>query len=179
MDKINRGGGRENIFSLLSAEVKFVILLAMSLHQKIKGQVKEAMLAKDQVKLGVVRGLVAAFTNELVAKKRKPDEMLTDEEALGVIKRAAKQRQDSIAQFTAGGRTDLVESEEAELKIIQTYLPQMMSREEIKRVVETRLKEMSNPDKSQMGKIIGAMMKEMNGKAEGTDVKAVVEELLK
>lgn len=148
----------------------------MSLHEKIKGQVKEAMLEKNQVKLGVVRGLIAAFTNELVAKKRLPNELLTNDEALAVIKRAAKQRQDSIAQFTAGGRADLVESEEAELKIINTYLPQMMGREEIKKIAPDVL---ANFTKADMGKAIGALMKATKGQADGADVKAVVEESLK
>ncbi|MBI2097361.1 MAG: GatB/YqeY domain-containing protein [Candidatus Vogelbacteria bacterium] len=92
------------------------------LHEQIKNEIKQAMLAKDTVKLTVVRGLVAAFTNELVAKRRKPDEILTDEEALVVIRRAAKQHQDSIKQFRAGGRNDLVATETAELEIIKTYL---------------------------------------------------------
>lgn len=93
------------------------------LHQQIKAEVKRAMLAKEALKLAVVRALVAACTNELVAKRRKPDEILTDDEALAVIRRAVKQRQDSIEQFAAGGRTDLVKQETAELEILKTYLP--------------------------------------------------------
>ena len=89
------------------------------LHEQIKNEIKQAMMAKDQLKLSVVRGISAAFTNELVAKKRKPDEVLSDEDALAVITRQAKQRKDSIEQFRAGGREDLASKEEAELKIIE------------------------------------------------------------
>src|SRR5262245_51318146 len=106
------------------------------LHDQIKNEIKEAMKAKQEVKLAVMRGIASAFTNELVAKKRKPDEKLSDEEALAVIKRLAKQRQDSISQFRAGGREDLAASEEAELVHLQAYLPATMSQAEIKKVAE-------------------------------------------
>ena len=108
----------------------------MSLHEEIKGQIKDAMMAKDAVRLTTLRGLVSAFTNELVATQRKPQDFLTDEEVLAVIKRGVKQRKDSIQQFTDGGRDDLAESEQAELTILEKFLPQMMSREDIKKVVE-------------------------------------------
>ena len=93
------------------------------------------MLARDTVRLNTLRGLLAAFTNEVVARACKPSEELTDDEATDVIRRSVKQRKDSIEQFTAGGRMDLVKSEQAELDILATYLPQMMSRDEIKKVV--------------------------------------------
>lgn len=147
------------------------------LHQQIKDEIKEAMKAKDAVKLAVVRGLVTAFTNELVAKGKKPDEMLTDEEALAVIKRASKQRQDSINQFREGGREDLVASEEAELKIIAAYLPAQMSREEIEKIAKAKITEL-NADKSKLGVLVGAVMKETKGAADGNLVKEVLESLL-
>jgi hypothetical protein len=147
------------------------------LHQQIKDEIKEAMKAKDAVKLSVVRGLVTAFTNELVAKGKKPDEMLTDEEALAIIKRGSKQRQDSIAQFKAGGREDLAESEEAELKIIETYLPAQMGREEIEKIAKAKIAEL-NADKSKLGVLVGAVMKEAKGTADGNMVKEILEGLL-
>lgn len=147
------------------------------LHQQIKDEIKEAMKAKEAVKLSVVRGLVTAFTNELVAKGKKPDEMLTDEEALAVIKRASKQRQDSINQFREGGREDLVASEEAELKIIAAYLPAQMSREEIEKIAKAKITEL-NADKSKLGVLVGAVMKETKGTADGNLVKEVLESLL-
>lgn len=150
----------------------------MSLHQDIKGQIKEAMLAKDQVKLGVVKGLVASFVNELVNMRRAPDGELADEEVLNVIRRAVKQRKDSIEQFTAGGRPELAESEKAELAILETYLPKMMDKEDVMAFVKVKMAEMGEIDKSKSGQIVGVMMKELKGKADGNLVKEVVEQLL-
>lgn len=147
------------------------------LHKEIQKEVAEAMKAKDTVRLNTVRGLLSAFTNELVAKGRKPTEELRDEEVLEVIKRSVKQRKDSIEQFKKGGRNDLAESEEAELKILEVYLPQMMNQEEIKPIAEEKIKEFGN-DKSKIGQIIGSVMKELKGKADGADVKTVVESLI-
>jgi hypothetical protein len=149
----------------------------MSLQQDIKEQIKEAMKAKDKTRLAVVRGLTAAMTNELVAKGKKPTDELTDDEALAVVKRASKQRQDSIAQFNAGGREDLASKEEAELKIIEEYLPAQMSREEIEKIAKAKIAELG-ADKSKMGVLIGAVVKETNGTADGAVVKEVVQELL-
>lgn len=110
----------------------------MTLQQQIRDGIKQAMLSKDSVRLNVLRGLVSAFTNELVAQKRKPQEELNDEEALNVIKRSVKQRKDSIDQFKAGGRDDLVASEESELAILQTFLPATMSKDAIRAIAEKR-----------------------------------------
>jgi len=151
----------------------------MSLHTQIKSQIKEAMLAKETLRLSVVRGLVSAFTNELVAKSRKPQEELSDEEVLAVIKRSVKQRKDSIEQFTAGGRKDLAESEAAELQILEKYLPKALGRDEIRKVAEAKMAALGIKDKSKIGQLVGAVMKELKGGADGADVKAVVEELLK
>ncbi len=73
------------------------------IHQQLKEDLKTALKAKETVRLSVIRGLLSAFTNEAVSQGQKPDELLSDNQALAVIKRAAKQRQDSIQQFTAGG----------------------------------------------------------------------------
>lgn len=78
------------------------------LHEQIKGKIKGAMLAKDALQLKALRAMVSAFTNELVAKNKKPNEFLSDEEVLVVITRLAKQRKDSIDQFRKGNREDLV-----------------------------------------------------------------------
>lgn len=150
----------------------------MSLQLQIKEQIKEAMKAKDQVKLGVVKGLSAAFVNELVNLKRMPTDELSDEEASGVIRRAVKQRKDSIEQFTAGGRADLAETEKAELAILETYLPALMSKEEVKKIAESKAKELGVTDKSKAGQLMGSLMKELRGKADGDTVKAVVDEIL-
>lgn len=149
----------------------------MTLHQTIKDQIKEAMLAKDSVRLNTLRGVLSAFTNELVAKKRKPQEELTDEESIDVIRRGVKQRKDSIEQFRKGGREDLAQSEEAELKILETYLPQMMPKDTILSIAQKRKEEMGITDKSKLGMLMGTIMKELKGQADGQDVKEVVESL--
>lgn len=150
----------------------------MTLHEQIKGEMKEAMKEKNAVKLTAIRGLLSAFTNETITLGHKPDQLLADEEALTVIRRAVKQRKDAIAQFTSGGRADLAESEQAELAYLETYLPQMMSRAEIKTLAEAKKAELGISDKSQAGKFTGVLMQALKGKADGADVKAVVDELL-
>ena len=139
--------------------------------------IKGAMIAKDTVKLTVLRGLISAFTNESVAKGKTPQDELPDEDAIAVIKRAVKQRKDSVDQFTKGNRLDLVANEEAELKILETFLPQSMSKEEIKKIAVTKKAELNVTDKAGMGKFMGMLMKEFKGKADGNDVKEVVESL--
>jgi len=150
----------------------------MALHTDIKGMIKEAMIQKNEVRLLVLRGLLADFTNELVAKKRKPDEILSDEDTLAVIKRAGKRRMDSIEQFRKGNREDLVKSEEAELEIIKAFIPAGMGKEEIKKIALAKKQELGISDKTKAGLLMNAVMKELKGKAEGGDVKAVVDELL-
>ena len=147
------------------------------LQNDIRESIKDAMKAKDEVRLMVLRGLTAAFTNELVATNRKPTDPLPDEDALNVIRRMVKQRKDSIEQFRKGGREDLASREEAEQKILETYLPQMMSREEIEPIVKLKIAEMQ-ADKSKAGILMGAVMSELKGKADGKMVKDVVESLL-
>jgi len=148
------------------------------LHQKIKKEIKEAMLAKETVRLTVTRGLLAAFVNELVAKRRKPTEELKDDEALAVIKRAVKQHKDSIEQFAKGGRQDLVKEEKAELKILEIYLPKMLGDKEIRKISETLKTKLGFSDKAKIGVFVGAVMKECKGLADGAFVKKVAEELL-
>lgn len=150
----------------------------MELHTQIKSELKDAMKARDEVKLRTVRSMLTAFTNELVATGKTPQDMLDDDSALAVIKRLAKQRKDSIEQYEAAGRTDLSAPEKEELVVLESYLPQMMSREEIRPVAKAKIAELGVTDKSKMGVLIGALMKEFGGKADGGDVKAVVEELL-
>ncbi len=143
----------------------------------IKNQIKDAMLKKEATRLLVLRGLLAGFTNELVAQKRPPQEELSDEDCIKVIERAVKQRKDSIEQFTKGNREDLAESEKAELAVLVTFLPEMMSREDIQKIVSTRKEELGITDKSKAGVFMGTIMKELKGKARGEDVKAVIDSL--
>lgn len=146
------------------------------LHQNIKESIKDAMRAKDTVKLDVLRGLVTSFSNELIAKGSAA-EFVDDETALALIKRSVKQHKDSIDQFTKGGRMDLVEKEVAELKYLEVYLPQSMSKEDIKKIAVAKKAELNVTDKSGLGKLVGIVMKETKGQADGADVKEVVESL--
>lgn len=150
----------------------------MGLQIQIKESIKDAMKAKDQVKLCVVKGLSAAFINELVTLKRMPQDELSDEEALTVIRRAVKQRKDSIEQFTAGGRPELADSEKAELVVLETYLPAQMSKEDVMKVAQAKMTEMGVTDKSKAGMFMGALMKDLKGKVDGDVVKEVVDSLL-
>lgn len=145
--------------------------------QKIKDDMKDAMKAKDDLRVQTLRGAMAASTNELVAKGRKPTDEVDDEMAQAVLKRLAKQRKDSIEQFTKGNRPELAEKESKELTIIESYLPHMASEEEIKRIAEQKIAEM-NADKTKAGQVMGATMKALGGNADGAAVKRVVEKLL-
>jgi len=147
------------------------------LHKKIREDIKIALLSKDAVRLSVLRGLVASFTNELVATKRKPQDELSDSEVIAVIRRAVKQRKDSIDQFKKGGREELAQAEEDELKILETFLPKMMNKDDIKKKVLEVKEKLGITDKAKIGQLIGATMKELNGLADGTDVKEVVESI--
>jgi len=149
----------------------------MSLHQEIKTSMKEAIKARDAVKLRTVRSIVTACTNELTNTNRTPQDWLKDEETLAVIKRLTKQRKESILQFEANARPELAVPEKEELAVLEAYLPQLMSKEEIKPIAEAKKAELSVNDKAKMGVLVGAVMKELAGKADGGDVKAVVEEL--
>ena len=151
------------------------------LHKTIKDQIKEAMRAKDTIRLDTLRGLNALFMNELIAMKSS-DEFLPDDKALQLVKRSVKQRKDSIEQFEKGGRKDLADKEKTELKILEAYLPAMMTREQIREAVSKRLEALKSQgafDPKSTGKITGMIMKELAGKADGGDVKAVVDELRK
>ncbi len=149
----------------------------MTLQESIKSSLKEAMLSKNAVKTTVIRGLMSAFTNELVAIGRTPQDALSDEEVLAVIRRAVKQRKDSIEQFKNANRMDLVESESAELALLEVYLPKLMSKEEIQKIAEDKKTELGVTDKSKVGILMSALMKDLKGKADGADVKSVVEGL--
>jgi uncharacterized protein YqeY len=158
----------------------------MSLHEQIKNQIKDAMRAKDAIRLETLRGLSALFTNDLIAKQVKGDvpasvTALDDESATALIRRSVKQRKDSIEQFEKGGRADLAEKEKTELAILETFLPKMMSREDIQKIVATKLAAAGGAgsiDKAKMGQFMGTIMKDLKGKADGADVKAVIESLL-
>ena len=164
--------------SVLRDEVEYIWYNSGMLSEKIRKELTDAMRAKDSLKMNTLRGLLSAFTNELVAKGIKPQEQISDEDALAVIKRAVKQRKDSIEQFRNGKREDLAQKEEAELKILETYMPAQMSREQIEVVAKQVKEKLGITDKSKMGQFVGAVIKETKSQADGSVVKEIVESLL-
>jgi uncharacterized protein YqeY len=163
------------------------------IHKTIKDQIKEALRAKDTIRLDTLRGLNALFQNELLSGRADGGragggsggagaEFLSDEKALPLIKRSIKQRRDSIEQFEKGGRIDLATKEKAEMSILESFQPAMMSRGEIKIVARQRIEAAKSEgtfDQKAVGKLTGMIMKELAGNADGRDVKEIVEELLK
>ena len=152
---------------------------SMTLSESLRTSLKDALKAKDEVTLRTVRSVITACTNELVATGKTPQDILDDTGVLSVIKRLAKQRRESIVQFEAAGRTDLSEPEKAELIILEAYLPTLMTQEQILPFAEAKKAELGATDKSKLGQLVGAVMKELAGRADGADVKIVVESLFK
>ncbi len=149
----------------------------MSLHETIKSTLKDALKAKEEVRLRTIRSMLTAFTNELVATSRTPQDWLKDDEVLAVIKRLAKQRKESILAYESNNRPELALPEKEELVVLETYLPTLMTQDQIRPIAEAKKAELGVTDKSKLGILVGAVMKELAGKADGGDVKAVVESL--
>lgn len=135
------------------------------------------MKAREEVRLRTIRSMLTAFTNEAVASGGTPQTILNDEQVLAVIKRLAKQRKESIVQYEAANRPELAAPEKDELVVLESYLPQMMSLDEIRPIAEAKKAELGIEDKSKMGMLMGAIIKELAGQADGADVKSVVESL--
>jgi uncharacterized protein len=146
----------------------------MTVIEKIKADTKEAMFAKDMIKTTVLRGVSAAFMNEALAKK-VPE--LTDDDAMAVIRRLVKQRKDSIEQFEKGGRPELAAAEKQELGMLETYLPAQMKEADLVKIAEALKTKMGITDKTKAGQLMGAVMKEAKGNADGGLVKKVVDGL--
>lgn len=151
-------------------------IFAMTLHESLKESLKTALKARDEVKLRTIRSMLTSFTNELVATGSTPQGILTDEKALTVIKRLAKQRRESIMQYESAGRTDLSELEKEELSILESYLPAQLGESETKELVAKKLTELQVTDSKKAGMVIGAILKETGGNVDGALVKRLVEE---
>jgi len=147
----------------------------MTLQEQIKTGIKDAMKAKDTVRLSVLRGLSTAFVNKLIADKKMPQDSLSDDDAMLVIKQAAKQRKDAIDQFTKGGREDLATDEKAELVVIESFLPEQLSREQIEVIIDETITETGATSKADLGKLMGPLMAKFGGNADGKIVKEIVD----
>lgn len=150
----------------------------MNLKEKINSDIKDAMRSGDTVRRDTLRFLDSAIKNTEIEKKKK-EAGLSDEEVLEVVARSVKQRNDSIQQYTDGGRPELADKEKAELEILKEYMPKQLSEDEIRKVVKEIISDAGTVSASDMGKIMGQAMGKLKGKADGNAVKKVVGEELK
>jgi uncharacterized protein YqeY len=144
------------------------------LSERIDNDFKEAMKARDKKRTGAIR-LIRADLQRRAKEKR---EELTDEEVVGALVSQAKQRKDSIEQFTEGGRQDLADIEIAELAVINGYLPEQMGEDEVRKIVSETIAATGATGPKEMGKVMGALMPKVKGKADGKLVNQLVRELL-
>jgi uncharacterized protein len=145
----------------------------MTLQERVDSDLKEAMRAKDATKLGVLRMLKSALKYAAIAKSDAEAE-LSDAEAVQVIRKQAKQRQDSIESFEKGGRAELADKEKEELAILNTYLPQGMSPDEVAKVVRETIAEIGATSKAQMGAVMKALQAKVGGRADGKTLSSEV-----
>ena len=149
----------------------------MTLQQRVDSDLKEAMRAKEATKLGVLRMLKSALKYASIAKSDAEAE-LSEAEAVQVIRKQAKQRQDSIESFEKGGRAELADKEKEELAILNAYLPQGMSPDELTKVVRETIAEVGATSKAQMGAIMKALQPKVGGRADGKMLSAEVQKQL-
>jgi uncharacterized protein len=149
----------------------------VNLSEGVDSELKTAMREKNAIKLGVLRMLKAALTNATI-EKGGADSKLTDAEAAQVIRKQVKQRQDSIESFEKGGRAELAAKEKEELSILQSYLPQAMSTDEISKVVQETITEVGASSKAQMGAVMKALQAKVAGRADGKTLSAEVQRQL-
>ena len=148
-----------------------------TLKSKLKEELKQAMLTKDALKTSVLRLLLSALNYYEIQKGGARYEA-TDEDVLTVIAKEAKQRRDSIEEFKKAGRQELVDKEAKELEMLQTYLPTQMTEEEIRGIVKQTISEIGAAGAADMGKVMGALMPKVKGKADGSLVSKIVKEEL-
>jgi uncharacterized protein YqeY len=149
----------------------------MTLIQQVDGDLKEAMRQKSTTKLGVLRMLKSAL-NYAAIEKSRAEGALNDSEALQVVRKQVKQRQDSIESFEKGGRGELVAKEKAELSILQSYLPEAMSPEELVKVVRETIAELGVTSRAQMGAVMKTLQAKVAGRADGKTLSAEVQKQL-
>ncbi|NHN30937.1 GatB/YqeY domain-containing protein [Paenibacillus agricola] len=146
----------------------------MSLNERLNEDMKLAMKSQAKFKLSVIRMVRAAIKN-LEIEQRKP---LDDQEVLDVLSREIKQRRDSLQEFEKAGRDDLAEAVKAEIAILIEYLPQQLTEEEVKSIVQQTIQEVGASSKADMGKVMSALMPKVKGRADGKVVNQAVQQLL-
>lgn len=145
--------------------------------QQLKDELKQAMLARDTVKTSVLRMIVSAIGYAEI-QKGGAGYVATDEDVMNVIQKEAKQHRDSIEQFKNAGRDELVEKEEVELKILEQYLPAQMSEDDVRKLVVAAIEKSGASSAADMGKVMGVLMPDVKGKADGGLVSRIVREEL-
>lgn len=146
----------------------------MSLLTTLNDDIKTAMKSKDKDTLSVLRMLKAAIQNEQIKANRDLD----GEEELTVLSREMKQRRDSLSEFEKAGRDDLADKVKVEIAIVEKYMPKQLSEEEIRQIVQTAIDQTGASSPKEFGKVMGAVMPKVKGKADGNQVNAIVKELL-
>ena len=146
-----------------------------SLRERLREDLKSAMRAGETVRRDTIRMLEAAIKNAEIERR---GEALDDADVLAILQRQMKQRRDSIEQFEQGGREDLAEIERAEMAVIEAYLPEQLARDEIAEAARRIIGQVGASGPGDRGKVMGPLMKELRGKADGAAVNAVVSELL-
>jgi hypothetical protein len=149
----------------------------MTLFERVDADLKDAMRARDANRLGVLRMLKSALKYGAI-EKADADGGLSDADAVQVIRKQAKQRQDSIESFEKGGRQELAEKEKAELAILNSYLPQQMSPDELSKIVRETVVEVGATSKAQMGAVMKALQPKVAGRADGKTLSAEVQKQL-
>ena len=140
----------------------------------IKDQLKKAMIAKDKNRVDSLRNILSKLKTEEINKKRP----LSDEESLNVLQSMAKQLKESIKQFADGNRHDLVAKEEAELNILIKFLPEPIAIDELKKIINDVIDKTGAVEMKDMGKVMGAVIKMTNGRADGQVISNIVREKL-
>lgn len=145
-----------------------------SLREKLLDDMKTAMKSKDKERLSVIRMARAAIKNVEIDKRKDLD----DNEVVEVIAREVKQRRDSIREYEKAGKDDIVTGLQREIKVLEKYLPEQLTEEEIAKLVDDVVKEIGGDDMSDMGKIMGAIMPRVKGRADGRIVNKIVQRKL-
>jgi hypothetical protein len=142
----------------------------MSLVDQLKDQMKDAMRAKDKVRLGTIRMALAAVKQIEVDTR----ESLNDDQAIAVLTKMVKQRRDSIAQYEAAGRDELAAAEASEIQVLETFLPKPLSQEEIAALVDATIQEIGASSMADMGKVMGALKPKVQGRADMAAIGAMI-----
>lgn len=150
----------------------------MSIKQSILDDLKTAMKNKDKDRLRVLRSLKAKILEKEISERKGGESDITDDQVIEVLMKASKQRKESIEQFEEGGRSELADQERQELKVIEEFLPDMMSEEEVRAAVREQIDKLGASSMDDMGRVMGVMMGQLKGKAEGSLVSRIVKEEL-